>query len=513
MNYTKVRVQLRKKLLLTNSWVAVLSGITIDVALKPKCSVKLGKKKDTFGFSVNNVKNTFNETFYDGDALTTDFNVKWGPIPEEHQSGAFKKLHVYVDDVEVFNYTFINNGTTISFDAAPASGTGNIKLVYPVFEQDDVVRIYRVRNTTAFSDADIIMEGVIVTVMGGIGPDETNLSISGQSFLTQLFKGLVFTRPSGALDYAHQYIQDIIAQINQFNQDRPIYGETAGEWTNIGNATTTKDIQYSMSYKTAIEIIEDLSTNDNTGDGQYMYFLLYNSTDERYEFNWVAKDADSDYNLVEGTDMINTVKLSIDTDEVINAAIYNCGQDCEGNSMEFPFFDFTSGGGSKWKYITSTNTIAETLIVNEFDNNVANWATQTLADGTEKRTVNYPTAYGGPAYEMQFLGRDANGAKNAVAVTPGNDTDFNDAIWTEAKWQGWGKAKAIVDVLKDPKQKLVVEMDYGSDTNSSYAIGNIVTCTFPSFGINAIKLRIDQIDYALATTTLHLAEDEVTLDN
>ena len=508
MNYTQMRVVVRKKLKLTNSWVDTNDGIIIDTILSPKVSNKLGKKKDTFNFNVSNTNNRFNETFYDGDATTTDFNVSYGPIPLEHRSGVYKLLFVYVDDVEVFDYSFINNGTTISFNSAPATGTGNIKLVYPVFQQDDVIRIYRIRNKSTFSDNDIIMEGTIVTVAGKTGPDNRNLSITGESFLTQLFKGLVFTRPSDSLDYAHQYVQDVIAQINQFNQDRPIYGENPSEWTAIGNAETTKDIQYTMSYKTAIEIIEDLSIDDNTGNGQYMYYLLYNSTEDRYEFNWVAKSATSDYTLVEGTDYILNISLSIDNDEVINAVIYNCGQDCEGNSMEFPFFDFTSGGGSKWKYVTSTNTIAESLINNEFENNTDVWDYQTASDGTKKRTSNYPNSYTG--YATQFNDRDGSGAKTANEVNPSNDTEFNDAIWTEAKWQGWAIAKSIIEVLKDPKQKLTIEMDWGSDTNSSYAIGNIITCTFPSYGMEEQKLRIEQVDYDINTTILQLSEDEVT---
>jgi len=513
MNYSKIRVNVRKKLELSNSWVAVGDGIEIDVAANLTVSNKLGKKKDTFSFTVYNTRNNFNETFYDGDAVSTDFNVEWGPIPEEHRSGAFKKLFVYIDGVETIDYSFINNGTTISFDSAPATGRGNIKLVYPVFEEDDVVRIFRVNNTTSFAVTDIILEGTIHRIRGTNNPDQWTLSISGESFLTQVFKGLVFTRPSGSLDYAHQYIQDVIAQINQFNQERLIHGENAGEWTAIGNAETTLDIQYTMSYKTAIEIIEDLSTDKHTGNGQYMYYLLYNSDDDRYEFNWVAKSATSDYTLTEGTDKITSVKLTVDSDEVINAAIYNCGQDCEGNAMEFLFTDFTSGGGSKWKYLTATNTIAESLINNEFENNTAQWDYQTLADGTLKRTSNYPNSYVAPgAYTMQFNDRDADGSKNASALTPTSDTNFNDYIWTESRWQGWANAKAIIDVLKDPKKKLIVDMDYGSDTNSSYLVGNVVTCNFPSFGLDEVKLRIQEIKYTLTGTVLHLSEDEVTID-
>ena len=509
MNFTIIRLVVRKKIVSTNTWETADNGIIISDAKNIKYSNNLGKKKDTFGFTLSNNNNRFFETYYSGTGVLTDFNLQFGPIPEEQRDGAFKKFFVYVDDVEIFDYELINNGTTISFDTAPALGADNIVIKYPVVEEDDLIRIYRIRNSTSFTEADILDEGTVITLGSSISADSKTLNVSGQSFLTQAFKGLAFARPAPSLTYAHQYIQDIIAQINEFNQDRPIYGQDAGEWTAIGNATTSLEVQYTMSYKTAIELIDELSTDDYTGNGQYIYYMLYNSTSSRYEFHWKAKQSVSTGTLVEGTNYITKIVPSKNNDTVVNSAIYNAGFDCNGNSMEFHYFDFSSGGASKWKYISSTNTIAESLINNEFVNNRSNWAKQTLTDG-EVRTINYPTSYA--AYTMQFLERDGAGAVTGNPITPANDSDFNDAIWTEAKWEGWSVAKSIVDLMKDPKNSLKFTMDYGNDS-TVYVLGDVYTCTVPSFGITGKALRIQQIDYELNATTLTLEEDEVTLDS
>ena len=509
MNFTLMRIVVRKKLISTNSWVVANDGIIINDAIDIQYTNALGKKKDTFGFTLSNNDGRFYSTKHSGDGVTTDFNFQFGPIPDEHISGAFKKLFVYVDDIERHDYNTLNNGSTISFDTAPASGADNIVIKYPVVEEDDLIRIYRIKNSTLFADSHILDEGTVTSISGSISSDTKNLTVDGESFLTQAFKGLAFARPSGVLNRAHLYIQDVIAQVNEFNQDRPIYGQDATEWGNIGNDTPTLAVQYTMSFRTAIEIIDDLSTNDYTGDGQYIYYMLYNSTDERYEFNWKAKSAVPIGTLTEGTDYIISVKPNKNSDDVVNSAIYNCGNDCDGNSMEFHFFDFSSGGASKWKYVTKTNTIAEALINNEFVNNRANWAKQTL-DETEVRTINYPTSYA--AYTMQFLDRDATGAVDGNPITPANDRDFNNAIWKEARWQGWGVAKAIVDVLKDPKNSLTLVMDYPNDSNT-YVVGDVYYCNFPSSGMEGKLLRIQEIEYELNTTTLNLAEDEVTIDS
>ena len=509
MNFTIIRLVVRKKIVSTNTWETANNGIIISDAKNIKYSNNLGKKKDTFGFTLSNNNNRFFETYYSGTGVLTDFNLQFGPIPEEQRDGAFKKFFVYVDDVEIFDYELINNGTTISFDTAPALGADNIVIKYPVVEEDDLIRIYRIRNSTSFTEADILDEGTVITLGSSISADSKTLNVSGQSFLTQAFKGLAFARPAPSLTYAHQYIQNIIAQINEFNQDRPIYGQDATEWTAIGNSTTTLEVQYTMSYKSAIELIDDLSTNDYTGNGQYIYYMLYNSTDARYEFHWKEKPSVSTGTLVEGTNYITKITPSKDNEDVVNSAIYNAGFDCNGNSMEFHYFDFSSGGASKWKYISKTNTIAESLINNEFLNNRTVWDKQTLDDG-EVRTSNYPNSY--VAYTMQFLDRDGDGSVNGNSITPGTDTAFNNAIWKEAKWQGWSVAKSIVDVMKDPKNTLKLRMDYGNDS-TVYTIGDVYTCTVPSFGLTNKLLRLQQIDYELNATTLSLAEDEVTIDN
>lgn len=514
VNHCAMRVVVRKKISTTNSWQTAADAIILPDAFDISVTTGLGKKKDKFNFRV---RNPFKELFVSthiGDGAQTDFNFAFSPIPTEHQSGSEKKLYIYIGGTLTESYTVINNDSTVSFDSAPADGA-IITIEYPVIEEDDVVRIYRIRNKTAFVDADIIQEGTITTPTMDLKAGGSVVSVRGESFISQVFNGLVFSRPGGGLNRSHLYIQDIIAQINEFNQDRKIFGETSGEWTTLGNATTTKSIQYFMSYKSAIELIEDLSGNDYTGNGQYVYFLTYDATNDRYQFIWKAKPTAINTTLVEGTDAITSARPQKDNTEVVTAAIYNCGTDAQGNSMEFPYFDFTSSGGSgqKWKYITKTNTIGETIINNEFINNSATWEVQTFADGTKVRTSNYPQ---GGAYPltMQFEARTTdNGALTGAAVSAANDTDFNDAIWIEARWQGWHQVKGILEGMNKPTYGITLTMDYGSDTNSSYTLGDVYSITLSSFGVKEKKLRLFQINYEITATILHFKEDEVTLDS
>ena len=512
VNYCRGRVQIRKKINSTNSWATAGNAITLPDAFDISVSKTLGKKKDTFGFNVLNANNKYFETFYNGDGITTNFTLDFGPIPSQHVSGTEQKCFVYISGVlQVYTTDYTISGSTLTFVSAPSTGVGNIKVEYPVIEADDIVRIYRIKNTDTFTNSDIIEEGTISAITGTIGFKDRVLMIRGESFISQLFNGLVISKPGVSLNFAHQYIQDAIGQLNEFNQDRPIYGQDSTEWTNIGNDTTSVQVVYTMSYKSAIEVIDELSSDKHTGNGQYIYYLLYNATEDRYEFNWKAKPTSSSNTIVEGTDAITNIGPKKDTEDVVNAAIYNCGFGCENNAMEFPYFDWTSGGGggSKWKYITATNTLGESLINNEFVNNSGNWATQTQSSNVLVRTTNYPTSYAGP-YNMQFDSRNSAGIPSGTAATAANDTQFNNNIWTEAQWQGWFTAKQVIDKLNKPRYKITLTMDYGSDTNS-YSLGNVYTITLSSFGLSGRKLRLTEIEYTVDETRLNLEEDEVTL--
>jgi hypothetical protein len=507
-----MRVQVRKKITTTNSWATAANAITLADAGDIEVTRAVGKKKDTFNFGVLNANNKYFETFYDGDGATTAFTLDFGPLPSQHVDGTEQKCFVYVGGVlQIYTTEYTISGSTLTFVGAPTTGIGNIKVEYPVIEADDLIRIYRIKNTDTFTDSDIIDEGIISSINGTFNFNRRSLSVRGESFMSQLFNGLVFTKPGVSLNNSHDFIQDVIGQLNEFNQDRTIYGQDSTEWTNIGNDTTSVQVNYTMSYKSAIEVIDDLSSDKHTGNGQYIYYIVYNATDDRYEFNWKAKPTSSSDTIVEGTDAITEVKPKKDTEDVVNAAIYNAGFDCEGNGMEFPYFDWTSGAGSgsKWEYITSTNTIGEALINNEFTNNSGNWATQSQTSGVLVRTASYPTSYAGP-YSMQFDTRSAVGVPSGTVATAGTDTAFNNNIWDEAQWQGWFAAKKVIDQKNKPRYKITVTMDYGSDANT-YALGDIYTVTVGSFGISGKKLRLTEIEYSVDETRLNLEEDEVTL--
>lgn len=526
MNYLKSKINVRKRL--TSGWESVANSFDIDVS-EFTVSKAVGDKKDTFTFIVPNNDNELYRTFHSGDGSTTVFTLKFRP-PSEYL-GDDEKLSVLVDDVGQEYVTsgpssgqYTVSGTTLTFGVAPASGTKNIEVRFKVIDVDDLVRVYRYKNTGSEVASDILEEGFISDVRGSSNVGTRSLSFKGESLINLIFKTLVFVpadeNETASLDRSDRIIQWVIQTINSYSDDgsgtRKIYGESAAEWTNIGNDVGSSTIRYTSPYRPAYEIIEDLSSSEHTGNGQYYYYLTYNTTEDRYEFIYKAKDPTSTSTIEEGNYPITNVKPLRSDDEVINFAIYNCGVDGYGNGLEFPYFDFTQGAGKggRWKYITKTNNIADNLVNEEFnDGNQSSWDTYTGTDGVAHRQSFFPKSAAFPYTFTTVENRDSGThLPDGTFPTVNDEGEFNDIIWEECKWRGWSVTKQIIDLHNDARKKVTLTVAYGSES-SNLLLGNVYKLKLPSFGLygsdgTGQKLRLVQIDYHQQDTEYFFEEDE-----
>jgi len=516
VDYLHSRVVIRKKLQSTNTWVSEANGIVLTDTSNIAVSKGLGKKRDTFAFNVRSPNNQLFETFHDGDGSTTAFTLKFSPIDSEHLTNAQQKLFVYVGGVlQEYTTDYTVSGSTLTFTTAPASGSRNIRVVFPVIETDDLVDIYRWKNNTWGSMTTLeknnarLEEGKVSQPM--LQKGKNSLSVKGYGSMDVIFSGMAFALTDNSNVLAHTVIQKIIAQLNQFNQNRKIYGQNAAEWADIGNDVTTTATSYSSKYKPAIEMIEELSGNDHTKNGQYIYWVDYNATDNRYEFHWKAKSTTPAPTITEGIDP-KKITVSRSIEGVINVVIYNVGLDCYGNGQEYLNYDFTiTGFGSRWKYISKTDTITQNMINQEFEKHTNKWDT----GNDNERTENFPTDYdsdGNGYWEFQFTPRTSindgtfstNAAKNVT-----NDKGFNEQIRLEAYWQGKDATQSIIDQFSNPRFKATLPIPASSE--NTYTLGGMYTLDIPAFNLNSKKLRLVQIDYEFGDTILKLEEDETTV--
>ena len=507
VNYINYKVFVRKRLS-SNNWESFSNAIELKGFYNIKVSKGIGKKKDIFSFNIENSNKKLFETYFSGDGTTTNFTLKYYPIPSDHLTGNNQKFFVYLKSgsnwvQQEYSTDYTISGSSLIFTTVPSSGSQNIKVEYPVLETDDIIRIYRFKNTDSYTINDILDEGTIVTPAANLSSDSNTLTIDGESFISILLNALAFVQQDeSATKKSHEIIQDVINQVNEYNQDRELIWVT-------GNFQSSQNINYNISYKSAIEIIDELSTSEfnydsNGNQVDCIFYVLFDGTN--YNFYYKQNPTTTDLTLNESDKSIISIKSKKSMEDVTNCAIFNAGTDCEGNAMEFPIFDFSATGGGRWIYITKTNTIGESLINQEFLAHQSVWDYQDTPSAGKVRTSNYPNNYTG--YETVFFDRNGDGTLKTTKVQPSNDQDFNNAIWNESYWRGLKKARDLLSKNNSPRYSLVISLDYGNDTNTnSYTLGNIYELNVPSFGLYNEKLRLEQIDYADHLTILYLKED------
>jgi len=515
MDFLFKRVVVRKKLWDSQTWVPESEGFVLEDTFNEKVSINIGKKRDSFNFDVLNTNNKLFETYFSGDGVTKDFTLEFYPIPTEHLSGNQQKFFVYVDgSLQEYSsdYTVTNN--TLSFTTAPSSGTRNIRVVYPVIEAGDLVDIYFWKNKpwSSLSNSEVNLarkiEGRVIEPK--VSKGKNIVSVRGYGIIDSIFAGMAFALyDKDTYNKSHLIIQQIISQLNKFNPSQPIKGQDSTEWSAIGNDTSTKTIQYSSKYRTAIEMIEELSSDRYTGNGQYIYWVAYNPDSDAYEFHWKAKPSTVTDTITEG---VHPSKIDVgkSDEEVVNVVIANVGNDCYGNGQEYLYYNFSlTGKGARWKYISETSTITQDILNAEFQADIefggSNWEV-----GEEgERVSNFPKSTAYPYTFKSIYARDDSGNVTTNTITVNNDKEFNEAIRTEARARGNEKVQPILEQYGNARYKATLFIPYSSDFTPT--LGEIYQLNLPSFGLIEKKLRLVQIDYEFYGMQLNLEEDEVTM--
>jgi hypothetical protein len=509
-HYRMRRVELYKKLP-DNSWDTVAIELTEVSAINVKRGI--GKIKDTFEFNVNHANDKLTRKFFSGDGSTVAFTLQFAPPSTFLNTD---KVKVYVGGV-LQNYTsdYTISGTTLTFTSAPASGNQNIEVEFEVITADDKVRIYLWKDAE-WGDLDedaqdeaFQMEGIIKTPRLVSTSSERKIAVSGLGFIEAVFNALAFVKPVTTKKW-YTIIQEMIAQINQnLPAGKKIYGQDATEWSNLGNptmkndGTSFPDVQFSVSYKRGIEILEEVTQDKYTQDGEYIYWVEWNRT---YGYALYVRYKDpvvtSGDEISQGVDPLKATKAKRSTDNVVNAIIYNCGFDPLERGMEYLNFNPTSQSslGSSWKYVTSTSHLGQTIVNIEFENDESKWETTTK--GTRKE--NFPKNSEYP-YTFTFEARTDGGELTGSAATAANDDEFADVVRVECKWRGKDETDRIIKLYSNPRYEAKFTL---SQTND-FSIGNQFSINLPSFGLHTTyPLRLMDMTTTFWETTLVFEEDE-----
>jgi len=290
-----------------------------------------------------------------------------------------------------------------------------------------------------------------------------------------------------------EMIQDLMIKAKM--GDRGLEWDTTNPTTKFdGSDFPTKD--FSIDFTPFYQIVEKLTSDEYTGDGQYIYYITSDGT-KRYLTIRSKQGTTVSGTLVEGTD---TRKIKIDKakDDVKNYVIYFSGNDLYGNVIRFFEADYDSIAkvGYKFHYmIEETANLSEIIVYQEaYVDELTGGANFNFANGKWTDSDHFPLSYNyvWKAWKL-----------NSATVTSTDDDDFNDDLRDIAKEQGANFAKRLINSTTKPRYNTSINYAFRNDLT----LGGSYQVDLPSRNINR-ELRIKEMRYSVNGTDVKFEEDE-----
>lgn len=316
---------------------------------------------------------------------------------------------------------------------------------------------------------------------------------------------------------APKAIENVVSGVNGQNVDgnNPDWKEI--QWASSNSYLNSfgfafRPISYAQPYKSAFQQIEELSNDEYTGDGTYIYYLDMTPTGA-HDFIWKSRPTAiqttifSTRDLGSGYEPGVTVRAEHASFDVVNAVIIDAGIDFNGNSVFALAYNLTSIGklGFKWKFAPYTELSQK--IKEKEDITIDN--THPYGDVADWADVCFQ---GAPKESGDIMAVANKFKREYSAGVPGYTTDnagYRKYLRDVAELFG----VAYTDKLGGPRWKVGFEIR----GNLSYTLGNKHEFEIADFGwtdINRKQLRIVGITQHFSrngwTTTINAEEDEET---
>ena len=473
----------------------------------------LGKVIDNFSFRISNANNNLYKTYISTTSGTYTYSLRHYPIPTPIAGARREK--VYLNNnllLYTSGYTINNTNGTITLVSNPGTGTNSLKVEFPVIETNDLIKIYQWKDSSwdSLSDSQkadaLIIDGNVVNPENTIENSGSILNVTGKSWMDTLFS--TFATFDGYGKKPHEILQLMINEQQRNNPNRKVYWHASNPNLKSDGSAFPDVPSYFPMYKPCIEIIEEMSSDKITTDGSYIFYITIENG-VRY-LRWKPKSLTASSTITEGTQPTD-ITVGRAQDEIINAIIYFAGKDCYNHGIYYINYDVMSivASGSNWKY-ENLSTVAGNLLQAEKKAQPSKWD----EDSQGNVTSNFPNAY---SYTMKFKQRNSNtGESLGTDYTVANDAQFNQAIRTEAKWQGYELARRLLELWSNPRFKAVITMPRPSPVY--YSKGDLINLNLNRYVfsnlktgfVNPYKLRLKQLTHDFWSWTLEMEEDEET---
>jgi len=409
----------------------------------------------------------------------------------KNYDGSYKSTGINLSELVNIN---VNYAMGESADGFSFTYVNYNDLLFDQVKVDDRIKIY---GTLDGINYVLLMNGIINEKTNNSTFDNKLITITGLNLLEKMFNSLVSTTGESVPKPSSYWIANIVDQVNQFNSlgktNRKIYYTTTDSSTdpNDPNGTiyakatvkqTTAKISFTRSLEKAFKLIEELSNDEFTKDGQYYYYL-----DEFNYLHYTNKPTTVTSNINWGDEIISH-RSKKGMYDVVNYIIMNCGKSPYGSNILN--FDYRVQSINKygWKVkLSSQESISGNMQDNE-RKKLNSW------DDGESFPNSYPyvTTWG---------------------ATANSDNDYNSAFVDEA----WRISQAKLAALLDSSVGATYKTDVEVTSNLGFSIGALHGLGIRDNGWSSPRnMRLDSCALNFSsqgwTTNLKFKEDkEVSL--
>ena len=404
----------------------------------------------------------------------------------KNSNGSYKTVPVDLSEIISISLSF-KLGT--SADGFSLSFVNYNDLLFEQIKIDDKIKVYGTLNGTTYV---LLFDGLVNEKTNNGGLNNKLINITGLNLLEKFFNSLVSTTGETVQRIASYWVTNIIQQVNGFNSlgntNRTIYYTTTPGSTDpkdpLGrvytDATinqTTTNIEFTRSLEKAFKLIEELSAEKFTSNGQYYFYL-----DEYNYFHWKPKPTIIDSELNWGDEIVShrTKKGMYD---VINYIIMNCGKSPYGANILN--FDYRVESINKygWKVKLLTKESISGNMMTEERKKVNAWT-----DGESfPDDYDYVTSWGD---------------------TVSKDSEYN----TSFVEQAWSVSNDLMDGIFDSTTGASYKVDLVVTPSLGFSLGTLNGLVIPGNGWNTpYNIRLDSYNLKFGeegwSTDLKFKED------
>jgi len=368
----------------------------------------------------------------------------------------------------------------------------------------DNIKVYFWENSASYSDLDLSIDAIISDPPLTVDTKGKIISVTAYSKIGMIFTSLIFIKQDDLT--APNIIVQILKSSNSTNllgssssrkikftyvgadgdtiydeEDVAVGSVIGGDspsiaYQNGDDVTFTDTFSIREIYRPASWLLKNYSGEDFTNDGAYIMYLDSSNT-----FYWKPPSRSVTGAITEGTNM-ESGKIKISTDDIINAAILNIGNSPSGRGNTTYVVNPVSltKHGAKWRYVTQFRGLSEEIMAMEELTNPASF----------NQGDKFPTSYPYTTLKMRSEGN--------VAVVCANDGAYEDIIRDEAKYIGKYMGAKLLALWANPRLEVSAEI---RQDLTSYQVGDFIPFTIPSYNLTE-NLRVKKIVHDIWGTNI-----------